>query len=188
MSYCIFKVSAATYEDMQAKTNEIYAFTPSVNATQAYNNYVNREGESANLTSFCESYLSSKKLGSGEGAYVVLDSPVKDTKSNPTKVVKFKREGRSIKNKAFEIYDPDTLQIYDTIKTTEDDGVKMFPTRAVAFKRAQEVVKQIKKSVSIREVSVADSPNIGQVEYNPSTGAKGGEFIVFGSPSTNLTK
>lgn len=176
------KIVASDYSEAIEKTSETYNFKPVFNATQAFRAAQKKEGFS--LQEFCESYLVKQhQTDPGCGAYVILEPPVKDTKLNPTRVVKNKKEGRSVKNKAFEIYDQETGRVYDTLKTTIEGDAKFFPTRAASFKRAQEIVKQYKISVSIREIAISDVPDIGQVNYAPSAGTKDGTFIVFGVPN-----
>lgn len=176
------RIVASDLTEAIEKTSKNYNFKPVFNATETFK--VAKKKENFSLQEFCENYLVKQhQTDPGCGAYIIADPPVKDTKSNPTKVVKNKKEGRSVKNKAFEIYDPKTGKVYDTLKTTIEGDKKYFPTRAVSFKRAQEIVKQYKTSVSIREIAISDFPDIGQVNYSPSTVAKDGTFIVFGVPN-----
>lgn len=186
MKYSIFKTTASSIEEMQNKTADNYNFLPTVDATRAYKAAAKKSDQIFNFDEFCEKQLCEKGVSTGLGAYVVLDAPIKDKKDCPAKMVKKKKDGRGIKNKAFEIYDPVTLQVYKTIKTTISNGIKRFPTRAVAFKEARDVVTNLKTTVAIREISISDDPDIGCVEYVPSKGTKDGSFVVFGIPSPVL--
>lgn len=186
MKYSIFKTTASSIEEMQNKTADNYNFLPTVDMTRAYKAAAKKSDQIFNLDEFCKKQLRENGVSTGLGAYVVLDAPIKDKKDCPAKMVKKKKDGRGIKNKAFEIYDPVTLQVYKTIKTTISNGIKRFPTRAVAFKEARDVVTNLKTTVAIREISISDDPDIGCVEYAPSKGTKDGSFVVFGIPSPVL--
>lgn len=144
-----------------------------VDATQAYKKWAkdNVENED-NVREWMKEYLKKKKLTMPkDGAYIVIQSPVADTRERPYKVEKPKYEART--------HSPEKFYV---IRDMTNNEVGREKTSKAAEQAAKEFVADYKESVTINYEWVAKEKNslYATVKYTPSKGSKPCKLLVFG--------
>lgn len=131
------------------------------------------EGEA--LKTFCEKFLT-ENLGKNDlsgGFYIVLESPIKNSRKKPYSVVKNTNDQVRKFTTAYKIVGETTKKLYDTLI-----GVSQ-PT---AVKKATALCKEHKEGMSVEVIKVCTDgvSVIANVEYTPSSNYKKGSYIIFG--------
>lgn len=144
-----------------------------VDATQAYNKFVKENAvNDSNLKEWMQEYLKKKKFNLPlDGAYVVIQSPVTDSRERPYKVEKPKYDART--------HSPERLYI---IRDAANNEVGREKTSKAAEQTAKEYVSDYKESVTINVEWVAKEKNslYAKVDYTPSKGTRPCKLLVFG--------
>lgn len=144
-----------------------------VDATQAYKKWAKENiTNEDNVKEWAEDYLKKKKLTMPkDGAYIVIQSPVKDTRERPYKVEKIKYENRT--------HNPEKFYI---IRDTVGNEVGRAKTSEEAIQKAKEYVTDFKESTTISYEWVAKEKNslYAKVDYTPSKGSQPCKLLVFG--------
>lgn len=144
-----------------------------VDATQAYKKWAKENVESEdNVKEWMKDYLKKKKFTMpNDGAYIVLQSPVLDTRERPYKIEKPKYDART--------HSPEKFYIIRDAANTEVGREK---TSKAAEQAAKEFVAEMKESVTINIEWRAKEKNtlFEKVLYTPSKGAQKAKMLVFG--------
>lgn len=147
-----------------------------VDATQAYKKWAkDNVTNDDNVKEWMKDYLKKKKLTMPkDGAYIVIQSPVADTRERPYKVEKPKYDARTHSPEKFYV-------IRDT--TGHEVGRKKTSNEALAA--AKEFVADYKEHVTINYEWVAKEKNslYATVKYTPSKGTQPCKLLVFGYPT-----
>ena len=146
-----------------------------VDATQAYKkwakeNAVTEDGQKE----WMKDYLKKKKFTMpNDGAYIVLQSAVADSRERPYKVEKPKYDART--------HSPEKFYI---LRDSANNEVGREKTSKAAEQAAKEFVADYKESVTINIEWVAKEKNslYANVKYTPSKGAQPCKLLVFGYP------
>lgn len=144
-----------------------------VDATQAYKkwakeNVVTEESQKE----WMKDYLKKKKFTMpNDGAYIVLQTAVTDSRERPYKVEKPKYDART--------HSPEKFYIIRDMTNTEVGRAK---TSKEAEATAKEFVTEMKESVTINIEWVAKEKNslFETVHYTPSKGTQKAKLLVFG--------
>ena len=144
-----------------------------VDATQAYKkwakeNVVTEESQKE----WMKDYLKKKKFTMpNDGAYIVLQTAVTDSRERPYKVEKPKYDART--------HSPEKFYIIRDMTNTEVGRAK---TSKEAEAAAKEFVTEMKESVTINIEWVAKEKNslFETVHYTPSKGTQKAKLLVFG--------
>ena len=147
-----------------------------VDATQAYKkwakeNVVTEEAQREWMTE----YLKKKKFNMpNDGAYIVLQSAVLDSRERPYKVEKPKYEART--------HSPEKFYI---LRDATGNEIGREKTSKAAEQAAKEFVADFKESVTINIEWVAKEKNslYATVKYTPSKGSQPCKLLVFGYPT-----
>ena len=147
-----------------------------VDATQAYKKWAkDNVTNDDNVKEWMKEYLKKKKLTMPkDGAYIVIQSPVADTRERPYKVEKPKYDARTHSPEKFYVLRDSTGHEIDRKKTSKE-----------AEAAAKEFVTDFKESVTINYEWVAKEKNslYATVKYTPSKGAQPCKLLVFGYPT-----
>ena len=144
-----------------------------VDATQAWKKFSkeNAIGED-NMREWLKDYLRKKKYDKPNmGAYIVLQSPVGDTRERPYKVEKPKYEAKT--------HSPEKFYV---LRDATNHEVGREKTSKAAEQTAKEFVSTYKEDVSINYEWVAKEKNslYATVKYTPSKGSQPCKLLVFG--------
>ena len=144
-----------------------------VDATQAYKKWAKENATNEdNVKEWMKDYLKKKKFTMpNDGAYIVLQSAVIDSRERPYKVEKPKYDART--------HSPEKFYIIRDMTNTEVNRAK---TSKEAEAIAKEYVTEMKESVTINIEWVAKEKNslFETVKYTPSKGTKNAVLLVFG--------
>ena len=144
-----------------------------VDATQAYKKWAKENVTNEdNVKEWMKDYLKKKKFTMpNDGAYIVLQSAVIDSRERPYKVEKPKYDART--------HSPEKFYIIRDMTNTEVNRAK---TSKEAEAIAKEYVTEMKESVTINIEWVAKEKNslFETVKYTPSKGTQKAKLLVFG--------
>ena len=147
-----------------------------VDATQAYKKWAKENVTNEdNVKEWMKDYLKKKKFTMPiDGAYIVLQSPVADTRERPYKVEKPKYEART--------HSPEKFYI---LRDATGNEIGREKTSKAAEQAAKEFVADYKESVTINIEWVAKEKNslYATVKYTPSKGSQPCKLLVFGYPT-----
>jgi len=146
-----------------------------VDATQAYKKWAKENVTNEdNVKEWMVEYLKKKKFNMpNDGAYIVLQPAVADSRERPYKVEKPKYDARTHSPEKFYILRDKTGNEVGRAKTSKE-----------AEQIAKEFVADFKESVSINIEWVAKEKNslYATVKYTPSKGSQPCKLLVFGYP------
>jgi hypothetical protein len=146
-----------------------------VDATQSYNKWAKENATNEdNVKEWMKDYLKKKKLTMpNDGAYIVIQSPVADTRERPYKVEKPKYEART--------HSPEKFYV---LRDSTGNEVGREKTSKAAEQTAKEFVSDYKEDVTINYEWVSKEKNslYATVKYTPSKGSKPCKLLVFGYP------
>jgi hypothetical protein len=146
-----------------------------VDATQAYKKWAKENVTNEdNVKEWMKDYLKKKKFTMpNDGAYIVLQSAVADTRERPYKVDKVKYEART--------HSPEKFYV---IRDSANNEVGREKTSKAAEQTAKEFVTENKESVTINYEWVSKEKNslYATVKYTPSKGSQACKLLVFGYP------
>lgn len=146
-----------------------------VDATQAYKKWAKENVTNEdNVKEWMKDYLKKKKFTMpNDGAYIVLQPAVVDSRERPYKVEKPKYDARTHSPEKFYILRDATGNEVGRAKTSKE-----------AEQVAKEFVADFKESVSINIEWVAKEKNslYATVKYTPSKGSQPCKLLVFGYP------
>ena len=144
-----------------------------VDATQSYKKWAKENATNEdNVKEWMKDYLKKKKFTMpNDGAYIVLQSAVADSRERPYKVEKPKYEART--------HSPEKFYV---LRDATGNEVGREKTSKAAEQAAKEYVAEFKESVSINYEWVAKEKNslYATVKYTPSKGTQKAKLLVFG--------
>ena len=144
-----------------------------VDATQAYKKWAKENATNEdNVKEWMKEYLKKKKFTMpNDGAYIVIQSAVTDSRERPYKVEKPKYENRTHSPEKFYVLRDKTGNEVGRTKTSKDADAK-----------AKEFVIDFKEDVTINYEWVAKEKNslYATVKYTPSKGTQPCKLLVFG--------
>ena len=147
-----------------------------VDATQAYKKWAKENATNEdNVKEWMKDYLKKKKLTMPkDGAYIVLQTAVADTRERPYKVEKPKYDART--------HSPEKFYVLRDVTGHEVGREK---TSKAAEQAAKEYVADYKEDVTINYEWVAKEKNslYAKVAYTPSKGSQPCKLLVFGYPT-----
>lgn len=147
-----------------------------VDATQAYNKWAKENATNEdNVKEWMKDYLKKKKFTMPmDGAYIVLQSPVADTRERPYKVEKPKYDART--------HSPEKFYV---LRDATGHEVGREKTSKAAEQAAKEFVADFKEDVTINYEWVSKEKNslYATVKYTPSKGTQKCKLLVFGYPT-----
>lgn len=147
-----------------------------VDATQAYNKWAKENVTNEdNVKEWMKDYLKKKKFTMPmDGAYIVLQSPVADTRERPYKVEKPKYDART--------HSPEKFYV---LRDATGHEVGREKTSKAAEQAAKEFVADFKEDVTINYEWVSKEKNslYATVKYTPSKGSQPCKLLVFGYPT-----
>jgi hypothetical protein len=146
-----------------------------VDATQSYKKWAKENVTNEdNVKEWMKEYLKKKKLTMpNDGAYIVLQSAVADTRERPYKVDKKKYDART--------HSPEKFYV---LRDAEGNEVGKEKTSKAAEQAAKEFVADLKEDVTINIEWKAKEKNslYATVKYTPSKGSQPCKLLVFGYP------
>lgn len=146
-----------------------------VDATQAYKKWAKDNAVTEDSQKeWMKEYLKKKKFTMpNDGAYIILQSAVADTRERPYKVEKPKYDART--------HSPEKFYI---VRDANNNEIARKKTSKEAEQAAKEFVADFKESVSINIEWVAKEKNslYATVNYTPSKGSQKCKMLVFGYP------
>jgi hypothetical protein len=144
-----------------------------VDATQAYKKWAKENVTNEdNIKEWMKEYLKKKKFTMpNDGAYIVLQSAVADTRERPYKVEKPKYDART--------HSPEKFYV---IRDTTGHEVGREKTSKAAEQKAKEFITDFKEDVTINYEWVSKEKNslYATVKYVPSKGTQPCKLLVFG--------
>ena len=144
-----------------------------VDATQAYKKWAKEHTTNEDdVKEWMKDYLKKKKFTMpNDGAYIVLQSAVLDSRERPYKVEKPKYDART--------HSPEKFYV---LRDATGNEVGREKTSKAAEQTAKEYVAEFKESVSINYEWVSKEKNslYATVKYTPSKGAQKAKLLVFG--------
>ena len=144
-----------------------------VDATQAYKKWAKENATNEdNVKEWMKDYLKKKKFTMpNDGAYIVLQSAVADSRERPYKVEKPKYDART--------HSPEKFYI---VRDKTGNEVARAKTSKEAEAKAKEFVTDYKESLTINIEWVAKEKNslYATVKYTPSKGTQPCKLLVFG--------
>lgn len=147
-----------------------------VDATQAYKKWAKENVTNEdNVKEWMKEYLKKKKFTMpNDGAYIVLQSAVADTRERPYKVEKPKYDART--------HSPEKFYV---IRDTTGHEVGREKTSKAAEQKAKEFIIDFKEDVTINYEWVSKEKNslYATVKYVPSKGTQPCKLLVFGYQS-----
>lgn len=204
ISFKQVEVEGTTKEEALAKAPFSAPVDTWHNATPKYKNFQNKKGAitPADLKQFMLDFIKAKKMAPGQGAYIVLDAAVKDTRKRPYEYEDVKHEGSRRYAKVFQIIDENTGEILATTNATEvpqkdkegnvlkdeEGNVRMkisSETKATAKKVAAALYteKNFTGNLSCKTIKIdinGGDDVVFRMKYAPSKNTKNGRYIVFG--------
>ena len=149
-----------------------------VDATQAYKKWAKENVTNEdNVKEWMKDYLKKKKFTMpNDGAYIVLQPAVADSRERPYKVEKPKYDVRTHSHEKFYI-----------IRDAANAEVGRAKTSKEAEQAAKEYVAEYKESVTINYEWVSKEKNslYATVKYTPSKGSQPCKLLVFGYPTVD---
>ena len=149
-----------------------------VDATQAYKKWAKENVTNEdNVKEWMKDYLKKKKFTMpNDGAYIVLQPAVADSRERPYKVEKPKYDART--------HSPEKFYVLRDATNTEVGRAK---TSKEAEQAAKEYVAEYKESVTINYEWVSKEKNslYATVKYTPSKGSQPCKLLVFGYPTVD---
>ena len=149
-----------------------------VDATQAYKKWAKENVTNEdNVKEWMKDYLKKKKFTMpNDGAYIVLQPAVADSRERPYKVEKPKYDVRTHSHEKFYI-----------IRDAANAEVGRAKTSKEAEQAAKEFVAEYKESVTINYEWVSKEKNslYATVKYTPSKGSQPCKLLVFGYPTVD---
>lgn len=146
-----------------------------VDATQAYKKWAKENAVTEDAQrEWMKDYLKKKKFTMpNDGAFIVLQSAVADTRERPYKVNKFKYETRT--------HSPEKFYI---VRDTNGNEIARKKTSKDAEQAAKDFVTDFKETVTINIEWVAKEKNsqYAEVRYTPSKGSQKAKLLCFGYP------
>lgn len=146
-----------------------------VDATQAYKKWAKENATNEdNVKEWMKDYLKKKKFTMpNDGAYIVLQSAVADTRERPYKVEKPKYEART--------HSPEKFYV---LRDSTGNEVGREKTSKAAEQAAKEFVADFKENVTINYEWVSKEKNslYATVKYTPSKGSQPCKLLIFGYP------
>jgi len=147
-----------------------------VDATQAYKKWAKENATNEdNVKEWMKDYLKKKKFTMpNDGAYIVLQSAVADTRERPYKVEKPKYEART--------HSPEKFYV---LRDSTGNEVGREKTSKAAEQAAKEFVADFKENVTINYEWVSKEKNslYATVKYTPSKGSQPCKLLIFGYPT-----
>jgi hypothetical protein len=147
-----------------------------VDATQAYKKWAKENVTNEdNVKEWMKDYLKKKKFTMpNDGAYIVLQTAVADSRERPYKVEKPKYDARTHSPEKFYVLRDATGAEVGRAKTSKE-----------AEQAAKEYVAEYKESVTINYEWVSKEKNslYATVKYTPSKGSQPCKLLVFGYPT-----
>ncbi len=147
-----------------------------VDATQAYKKWAKENATNEdNVKEWMKDYLKKKKFTMpNDGAYIVLQSAVADTRERPYKVEKPKYEART--------HSPEKFYV---LRDATGNEVGREKTSKAAEQAAKEFVADFKENVTINYEWVSKEKNslYATVKYTPSKGSQPCKLLIFGYPT-----
>ena len=144
-----------------------------VDATQAYKKWAKENVTNEdNVREWMKDYLKKKKFTMpNDGAYIVLQSAVLDSRERPYKVEKPKYEART--------HSPEKFYV---LRDSTGHEVGREKTSKAAEQAAKEYVADYKENVTINYEWVSKEKNslYATVKYTPSKGSQPQKLLVFG--------
>jgi len=144
-----------------------------VDATQAYKKWAKENATNEdNVREWMKDYLKKKKFTMpNDGAYIVLQSAVADSRERPYKIEKPKYDART--------HSPEKYYI---LRDATGNEVGREKTSKAAEQAAKEFVADYKEDVTINYEWVSKEKNslYATVKYTPSKGAQPYKIIAFG--------
>lgn len=130
-----------------------------------------RTFKSQNLTvvDFATQYSDSEEVEFGKVYYIVMDKPVKNTRSKPYKVEHLSAKGKRSYKLMYQVVDSSGM-VYDS-KATKQEAIVV----------AKEVCKEQQRDISVKvvkEVTSGDSI-AAEVKYTPSKNMRDGSYFFF---------
>ncbi len=145
-----------------------------VNATQAYEKWRKsaKDVSDAAVSEWMKEYLKTKKFNTaGDGAYIVIQSPVGDTRKRPYQVEKIKHDAKTHTPQLMYVVRDAAGQVIATEKKSVDalNAAKEFTTdmREDAYVKREGVIKEGNDLYAI-------------VHYTPSKGTQNAILLCFG--------
>ena len=146
-----------------------------VDATQAYKKWAKEHVTNEdNVREWMKEYLKKKKFTMpNDGAYIVLQSAVADSRERPYKIEKPKYDART--------HSPEKFYV---LRDAEGNEVGKEKTSKAAEQAAKEFVADLKEDVTINIEWKAKEKNslYATVKYTPSKGSQPCKLLVFGYP------
>ena len=147
-----------------------------VDATQSYKKWAKEHATNEDsVKEWMKDYLNKKKLTMPkDGAYIVLQSAVADTRERPYKVDKKKYDART--------HSPEKFYVLRDAAGNEIGAEK---TSKAAEQTAKELVSDLKQDVYVNIEWKAKEKNsqYAVVRYTPSKGSQPCKLLVFGYPT-----
>jgi len=149
-----------------------------VDATQAFNKWKKDTATNEdNIKEWMKDYLKKKKFDKPNmGAYIVVQTGVKDTRERPYKVEKPKYDART--------HSPEKFYV---LRDATGNEVGREKTSKAAEQAAKEFVIDYKENVTINYEWVSKEKNslYATVKYTPSKGSQPYKLLVFGYKELN---
>lgn len=173
------------------------------NATAKYRSFVSKQGTvtASDMKLFMQQFIKDKKMTAGQGAYIILENPSKDTRKRPYAFKDIKGKGSRRYGKVFQIFDRDTKEILAVTKAVEvpmkdkDGNVLKNEEGEVRKKISSETKNDAKKiaaalytehgykgNLAARSVKVDLNGDdiVFEMDYAPSKNTNEGRWLVFG--------
>lgn len=132
----------------------------------------------ADLKAFMEGYLQKHtKNAVGQGCFIILDSPVQDSRENPYKIHNIQTNGARKFKRVYELINSTTGQILGSAFTKEE-AINL--AKIVVGEKRDELGAGVKHTCRISSVVVEGKADAFTFEYTPSTNTKEGTFLCFG--------
>lgn len=146
-----------------------------VDATQAYKKWAKENATNDdNVKEWMKDYLKKKKFTMpNDGAYIVVQPAIADTRERPYKVEKPKYEART--------HSPEKFYV---LRDATGHEVGREKTSKAAEQAAKEFVADYKEDVTINYEWISKEKNslYATVKYTPSKGSQSCKLLVFGYP------
>lgn len=170
---------------------------PGADCTQALRNYkkarVGQAWTDADMKAFMAEQLEKKTRNSaGNGCYVVIDSPVADTRERPYKFEDVKREGATDYVSVYQVINEETNAVLaettpKRVKKVNEEGVEREVWTGNTKADAKELVRSLydgglKANVRVERAKkpFGTNPVAFRAKYTPSKNTKVGRILVWG--------
>ena len=149
-------------------------FNLRVNATAAYKKWRETAGDvsEAAVAEWMKEYLKAKKFNTaGDGAYIITQAPVGDTRKRPYQVEKPKHDAKTHTPVRFYI-----------VRNANGDEIAREKKSVDAMSAAKDYVADLHEDAFVRQEWVAKEGNADYavVKYTPSKGTKNAILLCFG--------